>query len=102
MASRLELHEELCALLGTRNVYFQSPESIEMEYPCIVYALSGIDKNNANNKAYKTDKRYELTYMDYDPDSELPDKILSHFVKCSFDRMFVSDNLNHWVFTLYY
>ena len=102
MASRLKLHEELCGLLGSRNVYFQPPESLKLNYSCIVYALSGIDRNNANNKAYKTDKRYELTIIDYDPDSELPDKILMHFPKCSFDRMFVSDNLNHWFLTLYY
>lgn len=102
MTSRFELHEEFCGLLGTRNVYFQPPESLKLKYPCIVYVLSGIDKNNANNKAYKTDKRYEVTIIDYDPDSEFPDKILSHFAKCSFDRMFVSENLNHWVFTLYY
>lgn len=102
MASRLELHEELCKLLGSRNVYFQPPGSLTLKYPCIVYALSGIDKKNANNTVYKTDKRYELTIIDYDPDSEIPDKILEHFAKCSFDRMFVSDNLNHWVFSLYY
>ena len=102
MASRLKLHEELCALLGSRNVYFQPPESLKLRYPCIVYALSGVDKNNANNRAYITDKRYELTIIDYDPDSELSDKILEYFPKSSFDRPFVSDNLNHWVITLYY
>lgn len=102
MASRLELHEELCAILDSRNVYFQPPASLEMQYPCIVYSLSGIDKLNANNNSYKTDKRYEITVIDYDPDSDIADKILAYFQMCSFDRPFVSDNLNHWVLTLYY
>lgn len=102
MASRLELHEELCAILGTRNVYFQPPESIRLMYPCIVYSLSGVDKINANNKSYKTDKRYEITVIDSDPDSEFYDKILEHFQMCSFDRAFASDNLNHWILSLYY
>ena len=102
MASRLELHEELCALLGSRNVYFQPPESVRLKYPCIVYSLSGVNKINANNKHYKSDKRYEITVIDSDPDSEFSDKILEHFQMCSFDRAFVSDNLNHWVHSLYY
>ena len=102
MASRLELHEELCALLGSRDVYFQPPESVRLKYPCIVYSLSGVNKINANNKHYKLDKRYEITVIDSDPDSEFSDKILEHFQMCSFDRAFVSDNLNHWVHSLYY
>lgn len=102
MASRLELHEELCELLESRHVYFQPPESVKLVYPCIVYGLSGIDQLKANDRSYKTNKRYDVTIIDYDPDSELPDKILDRFVNCSFDRSFVSDNLNHWVFTLYY
>ena len=36
---RLELHEILCTILGSRNVYFQPPESIKMNYPAIVYGL---------------------------------------------------------------
>lgn len=102
MASRLKLHEELCELLGSRNVYFQPPESVRLVYPCIVYSLSGVNKLNANNDSYKTDKRYELTVIDSDPDSEFYEKILNHFRMCSLDRPFVSDNLNHWVLTLYY
>jgi hypothetical protein len=35
------------------------------------------------------------------PDSDLPHKIAS-LPKCSFDRHFVSDNLNHDVFNLYF
>lgn len=102
MASRLELHEELCELLGSRNVYFQPPESIKLVYPCIVYNLSGIDQLKADDRSYKTNKQYDITIIDYDPDSEFLDKILERFVNCSFDRQFISGNLNHWVFTLYY
>lgn len=102
MASRLKLHEELCEILGTRNVYFQPPESVHLVYPCIVYELSGVDKLNANNSSYKLTKQYELTVIDKNPDSELSDKILKRFRMCSFDRPFKSDKLNHWVHTLYY
>jgi hypothetical protein len=47
MASRLELHEELCAVLGSRNVYFMTPESVKMNYDAIRYALNGKNLNPA-------------------------------------------------------
>lgn len=102
MASRLELHEEFCVLLGTRNVYFQPPTSVNMNYPCIKYSIAGMDQKHANNAIYNSCTRYEITVIDYDPDSDIPGKILKHFPMCSFDRAYSSDNLNHFVLTLYY
>ena len=32
MDRRLKLHEELCDILGSRNVYFQPPETVKMKY----------------------------------------------------------------------
>lgn len=88
-------------LLGSRNVYFQPPESKKFKYPCIVYERSGIRTDSANNKRYLKHKRYTVTYIDEDPDSEIPDRILEQN-HCSFDRHFTADNLNHDVFTLYF
>ena len=101
MASRLNLHEELCKKLGSRNVYFQTPESMKMKYPAIRYSLANIDVNQANNKKYKQLKSYEIRLIDSDPDSLYFDAILD-FQYCSFDRMYTADNLNHFIFTLYY
>lgn len=102
MASRLDLHEEFVNILGIKNSYFQPPESIKLNYPCIKYSKSGIDTNHANNKRYKNTNRYEVIVIDRDPDSEIPDMILDHFQMCSFDRAYTYDNLNHFVLTLYY
>lgn len=102
MGSRLKLHEELCDLLGTRNVYFQPPESIKLSYPCIVYSIAGASEKRANNKIYNCRDRYEAIVIDYDPDSDIPDKIRYHFPMCTFDRVYQSENLNHTVFKLYY
>lgn len=88
-------------LLGSKNVYFQPPESFKRNYPCIIYGLDNIRTNAANNKPYLRFKRYTVTYIDEDPDSEIPDKLLE-LDYCSFDRRFVSDNLNHDVFDLYF
>lgn len=107
MASRLELHDELIDILGTRDesesrVYFQPPASVQMKYPCIRYSKTNPDIKRANNKVYLHTNKYEVTVIDYDPDSEIPDKILHHFPMCRFDRPYIADNLNHTVLTLYY
>lgn len=102
MASRLKLHEELCELLESRNVYYQPPASVLMKYPCIKYSRSGIDHKRANDMIYGNTNRYEVIVIDPDPDSKIPEKILSHFRMCSFDRGYAADNLNHFVITLYY
>lgn len=102
MASRHELHEEFCTILESRNVYYNPPESLKMNYPCIEYSLSGIDHKRANDRIYKNTNRYEVVVIDYDPDSMIHEKILMHFPMCRFDRGYVADNLYHKVITLYY
>lgn len=103
MGSRLELHEELCELLGSRNVYFQPPESLKMQYPCIRYSISGMPKINANDKVYmKTCNTYVITVIDKDPDSDISTQILEHFSMVRFDRAYTSNNLNHHTLTLNY
>lgn len=101
MASRLELHEELVNILGSRNVYFQPPESIKIKYPAIIYSRSDIDNTFADNGVYLQDLAYQITVVDADPDSEIV-KRMSLFPKTNFNRHFTSDNLNHDVFTTYY
>lgn len=102
MASRLELHEELCKILGSRNVYFQAPSSVKMQYDAIRYELSDKDLKRANNKIYQNTNQYSGVVITRDPDTTIPDEILSHFEMCSFGRPYTSDNLNHYPFTLYY
>jgi hypothetical protein len=102
MARRLKLHEELCEVLGNRNVYYQPPSSVYLKYPCIKYTKSGIDNRKADNKSYKLTSKYELILIVPNPDSDIVDEILAHFQMCSFDRWYAADGLNHYVFTLYY
>ena len=101
MASRLELHEKLCELLGSRNVYFQPPASVRMNYPAIVYSRNRIANVHADNEVYNQTYSYSLVVIDEDPDSEIVMKV-SKLPRCSFDRHYVADNLNHDSFTLYY
>jgi hypothetical protein len=100
MASRLKLHEKFCEILGNRNVYFQPPSSVKMQYPAIVYSRNNIETIFANNGAYKQALSYEAILIDRNPDSEYIEKILllSH---CRYERHYEADNLNHDVFTIY-
>lgn len=102
MASRLELHEELCEVLGTRNVYFNTPETVKMQYDAIRYELAGKDLKRANNRIYRMTNQYDGVVITKDPDTTIPDKLLSRFEMCSFGRPYISDNLYHYPFTLYY
>lgn len=102
MASRLELHEELCTVLGSRNVYFQAPESVKMKYDAIRYKLNGKDLKRANDRIYLNTNQYDGVIITRDPDTTIPDKLLGHFEMCSFGRPYTADDLNHYPFTLYY
>lgn len=101
LEKRLELHELLCKILGSRNVYYQPPASVEMDYPAIRYERERIDNRYADNTVYKQEIAYRITVIDEDPDSEIPIKI-SQLPRCRYDRPYKADNLNHDVFILYY
>lgn len=101
MASRLMLHDELCKILGSLNVYFQPPENIKLKYPCILYTLSGNDVKHADNTKYNRINQYSVTLIDKNPESEFHDKI-NKLPYCRFDRPYSADGLNHFTYTLYY
>ncbi len=100
MHSRLSLHEALCTALGSRHCYYQPPESVKMIYPAIVYKFQGLLTRRANNKLYLNAPSFMVTLIDSNPDSIIPDAILE-IPYCQFDRHYISENLNHWVFTIY-
>lgn len=102
MAPRLQLQSLLESLLpDDKKAYFQPPSNVEMQYPCIVYQRDSMDTVFAGNFPYRHIKRYQVTVMDWDPDSEIPDRVAA-LPMCSFNRFYVADNLNHDVFTLYF
>ena len=101
MERRLELQSKLEEILGSSDVYFQPPESIRLSYPCILYELSSINTLRADDRMYANMRQYLVTLIDPDPDSIYIDKILD-MKYCRFDRFFVTDNLNHYTFILYY
>lgn len=101
MGTRLELQYKLEELLGVKHVYYQPPESMKIEYPAIIYSKNKINTVNADNGAYRMTTSYGITVVDKRPDNMVIQKLLA-LPYCSYDRHYVSDNLNHDVLTLYY
>lgn len=101
MASRADLQKELETLLGSRNVYYQAPESVKMEYPAIRYKKSDIDTKHANNQPYTHKRKYEIVVIDRKPDNPVIDKILK-LPTSAWLQYYTADNLHHDVLTLYY
>lgn len=101
MASRIELQNLLEKLLGSREVYYQSPGNNNMDYPAIKYSKSNIQTTYANDKKYTNMTRYEIIVIDRLPDNPVINDILD-LPYSSFDRHYKADNLNHDSITLYW
>jgi len=83
------------------KVYFQPPETVKMEYPCIVYRRDPGTTKFANNRPYSYEQQYEVQLIARSPEISLFDKLVA-LPKSSHARFFVADNLNHDVFSIYF
>ena len=101
MDSRLKLQTLLENYLGSRNVYYQPPESLKMEYPCIRYSKARPDVKHADNVKYLNKDRYEIIVIDRRPDNKVINDLLTMSYS-SFDRHYVSNNLHHDIINLYF
>lgn len=98
---RIELHFKLVELLGSNNVYFQPPSTVKLSYPCIIYKRDTQSDHRADNRVYHMQRGYLVTVITADPDSNIPDKMMT-FQYSSFSTHFTADNLNHYVYSIYY
>ena len=98
---RKELNCLFKKTIGNDNVYFQPPPDIQMKYPCIVYELDNLDPIYADDITYKVWRSYQVTLITREPNSCLIDKV-SYLPRIHFNRFYAVDNLNHYVFTMYY
>lgn len=99
--TRTDLQTLLETLLGTKNVYYRTPENFQMSYPCIKYETDDIDKLKADNIGYRFTKLYNITIISQIEDEPVIEKILG-LPMSSYDRHYVSDNLNHDTIQLYF
>lgn len=99
--SRLAFRDYLKQQTGVENLYFQPPETIKMSYPAIIYSYARIDNRYAENKTYLQFVAYQVIIIDKNPDSDIFKK-MSRLPMCTFERSYTADNLNHFVFTIFY
>jgi hypothetical protein len=101
MEKRLLLQSLLEGLLGNENVYFQPPENVRMSYPAIVYNRDYQAVFFADNRPYHRRLRYQVTVIDRDPDSLIPDRV-AELPLTTLVRHFTLDQLNHDIYDVYF
>lgn len=101
MGARLDLQALLESLQDGVNVYFQPPANIAMNYPAIVYNRDYAFVGFADNKPYSRKIRWQLTVIDPDPDSLIPDKV-AELPMTTYIRHYTTENLNHDIINIYF
>lgn len=86
---------------GSENVYYQPPANLRLKYPCICYKREKIRSPKADDRVYIQTFHYSVTVIDTKPDSEMI-AAMSMLERAAYDRNFVSDNLYHDVFSVWY
>ncbi len=108
------LIQELKDLLGTDEVYFQPSYDAGIgegepyiftgiNYPCFIMERTTAYQPRANDRNYFFQPGYQVTYINRDePDPEIIQSVMRKFPYCYYQNHFISDNLHHDVFTIYY
>ena len=99
-ARRLELQAKLTKLAP--KAWYQKPPANQMTYPCFVYKAIQPKVVYANNHGYLTIPGYEVLYISQTEEDGIWQKMLEEFCYCSPGTKYVSDQLYHYPFTIYY
>lgn len=99
---RLELHEILCEILGSRNVYFQPPNGTQLKYPCIIYKRDSSSAEYADDKTYIFTPQYQITCISPKQTNDIYEKLIERFSMIRYVRGYVVDNLSHDILNLFY
>lgn len=101
---RRKLQTELETILGSKHVYFQPPPNTAIKYPCFIYERYTPFTMNADDTVYRIIGHYSITYIDSNVERAMAmqTKILSTFQHISIERNYISDNMNHDIYNLYY
>lgn len=101
--NRLELSTLLSSIMEEcgeePHLYFQPPESVKLEYPCMIYRLRTMTSRKADDKPYYKTIGFDITYVTRSPNSSVPSRMLSEQYM-NFDRYYTSENLHHYAYTI--
>nr|DAE96127.1 MAG TPA: tail completion protein [Caudoviricetes sp.] len=82
------------------RVYFQPPENLKLGYPAVVFHLTKIKVDHADDIPYKGAREYMITLITKDPEPDALEEILK-IPYTTLDSTYQSDGMNHFVFTTY-
>lgn len=82
------------------RVYFQPPENLKIGYPAVIFHLSKIKVDRADDAPYKGAREYSVTLITKEPEPEVLDEILK-IPYTTLDTTYIADGMNHFVFTTY-
>ena len=102
MNNRLKLQAKLEEMIGSKHVYFQPPASVKLSYPCVVYNIGNGDAKRADDTIYSYTNSYTVTFIYKNPNVDILERVLKEIPMSSVNATYCSDNLNHYVFTIYY
>ena len=95
--------------LGVSNVYFEPPKNLQLIYPCVIFKRGADSHRSCDNRIYKLDNAYDITYVSYEPDDQMANVILvgdlTHeppFKMIRKIRHYVAEGLHHDQYKLYY
>lgn len=97
---RLQLQEKLRELAP--KAWYQKPPANKMSYPCFVYKAVEPATVHADNRIYLLIPCYEVLYISEQEDDGIWERMSGAFSHCAIGRKYVSDNLYHYPFTIYY
>lgn len=84
------------------NIYFSPPDGKELKYPCIIYSLDDDFTRNADNIGFVQYFRYTVTLISRKADNQKLVEQLLALPMCSLSRSYAANNVQHYVFDLYY
>ena len=100
MDQRLLFHSKLSSVLPGVALFFSKPPDTELVYPCVIYTRSRAKALHANGKKYSVRPMFTCVLMTNLPDDHLFN-ILENMSLSTHDRSYLSDDINHDVFTIY-
>lgn len=90
---RLRFHNALQAYVGNNiKLYFNPPEDLKLQIPCIRYSLSTFNVRHADDQVHRAVPIYDVTLVTRDVDDPLIEKLVK-FPGSRFDRTYRDSSL---------
>lgn len=98
--SRTEFQSKLRELAP--KAWYVRPPANKMTYPCFVYKSISPVVRRADNRGYFHTPGYEVIYISETENELIVGQMMDAFPHCSPGASYVSDDLFHYPFTIYF